>query len=298
MLNDTHFAAAYDEDNVLRIFPLAGGADIGSGRLDVGSPLGVTKEFDLEGAARLGDRVYWIGSLGRNEEGDKEKPERRIFFATQIAGAGRNRLEFVGPPDAAAGQRFFQNLLAAPALSRFGLPAAAQLGAKVEGGLNIEGLAATRDGRLIIAFRNPLVAADDAGQARRALVVTLTNPGPVVESGAAPEFENGGTLQLGGRGIRAIEFVPSSGDYLIMAGAIDATRDFALYRWTGLLTDDPVLLSTEFGTLNPEGLALLPDGRLLVLSDDGTEQVDGRDCKHKDTPAERRSFRGRIQPLS
>lgn len=293
MLDDRHFVTAYDEDNIIRVFPLAGGSEVEATRLDVGAHIGISKEFDLEGAARLGNRIYWIGSLGRNEEGDKAKPERRQLFATEIAATG-DRLAFTGSASAAAGQALFEALLGASELSQFQLPAAARLGAKMPEGLNIEGLAATRDGRLIIAFRNPLIQSANAAEPRRALVVTLANPDAAAAGTEPPHFAEAGTIQLGGRGVRSIEFVPATGDYLIVAGAIDGTRNFALYRWTGRLADTPVQLPMDFGSLNPEGLAVLADGRLLILSDDGAEQIGGHDCKDEATPATQRSFRGRI----
>jgi len=55
--------------------------------LDCNSFLGVrgkSLETDLEGAARIGDRAYWIGSHGRKKNG-KDAPNRRRFFATDIS---------------------------------------------------------------------------------------------------------------------------------------------------------------------------------------------------------------------
>lgn len=292
MLNDRVFASVYDEDNVIRLFPITGGQQ--SAQLDsVGTHLGIgDDESDLEGAARIGDRIYWIGSMGENDDGEA-KPERRRFFATDISGP--DRLALAGSQPEAQSERLFRAILAAPALQDFNLPAAAQEATKTAAGLNIEGLAATRSGGLIIGFRGPLSPLDPPGD-RRAIVVTLTNPGEVI-AGRPPQFENGGTVRLGDRGIRSIEYVPTTGDYLILAGPVDAAPNFALFRWSGNLAEDPVQLQVNLEELNPESLALLPDGRLLVLSDDGEVRVGERKCKHRDTPPEQRSFRGRIVPL-
>lgn len=293
MLDDAHFVAAFDEDNVLRVYPIAGGGDIAGSRLDVGAHLGIgTDESDLEGAARIGNRIYWIGSMGRNDEGE-DKPERRRFFATDITGSGR--LAPAGDQSAAASEQLFTAMLQAEALQRYQLSTAAQIATKTAGGLNIEGLAPTASGGLIIALRAPVHPPAAAGN-RRAIVVTLANPDEVLD-GATPRFVDAGDLQLGDRGIRSLEFRPASGDYLILAGAFDEARRFALFRWSGRLGDDPEQIELNLDPLNPEGLSLLPDGRLLVLSDDGEVQVDGRNCKSNRTPVERRSFRGRIVRL-
>lgn len=287
MLDADHFAAAYDEDNFIRVFPLAGGT--ASQPVDVAQHLGITngKEADIEGAARIGGRIFWIGSHGMNEDGTKAKPERRRLFATTIGAGGA--VEVSGSPSAAAGSSLFDALLDAFGGPPLNLRQAAQTGAKLPGGLNIEGLAATARNGLIIGLRNPLIGPDNA-----APVIFLANPEEVIDGRGAPRFEGSGTIRLGGRGIRSLEFVPGRGDYLILAGAIDGRRDFALYRWSGRLEDEPVRLPMDFGSLNPEGLTLLPDGRVLILSDDGTERVNGLECKDEDTPPERRSFRGRI----
>ena len=44
-------------------------------------------EADIEGATRIGDRIYWITSHGRNKDG-KIRPSRYRFFATSIETEG------------------------------------------------------------------------------------------------------------------------------------------------------------------------------------------------------------------
>ena len=159
--------------------------------------------------------------------------------------------------------------------------AGSRLAAEADGGLNIEGLAATSDGGLLIGFRNPL-------RARRALVVPLRNPSEVIEGrrarlGAAIE------LDLGGRGIRSIELVGSA--YLIVAGPTADQGSFALYRWSGQASEAPTLLAdlTSSGT-RPEALMAIPQSaRVQLLSDDGGMLVDGIECKK--LPKNRQSFR-------
>ena len=50
-------------------------------------PRKMTKEADLEGAARVGDVVYWISSHGRNRKGKRVEARMR-FFATKIYNDG------------------------------------------------------------------------------------------------------------------------------------------------------------------------------------------------------------------
>src|SRR5436190_11479290 len=56
-------------------------------------------ETDLEGAARIGDRIYWITSHGRNR-GGVEGGSRHRFFATTfyINSEGKVELKTVGRP--------------------------------------------------------------------------------------------------------------------------------------------------------------------------------------------------------
>ena len=46
-------------------------------------------EADIEGAARVDNRIYWITSHGRNKDG-KERPSRYALFATDIVTEGRD----------------------------------------------------------------------------------------------------------------------------------------------------------------------------------------------------------------
>src|SRR2546421_4039646 len=108
------FVVADDEQNTLRLYrsDQAGGP---VKEFDCNAFLeleGKSLEADLEAAARIGDRVYWIGSHGRNRNG-KERPNRRRFFATDLkVSDGEVTLTPVGKPykrlleDLAADSRF------------------------------------------------------------------------------------------------------------------------------------------------------------------------------------------------
>src|SRR3954471_14224711 len=115
-LDDKHFAVADDEGNTLRVYKRGEEAPVRE--YDVGKFLGNKKrtESDLEGAARVGDRIYWISSHGRNREGQVEEHRHR-FFATQIEGKKGLKLEPIG--EAYTG--LLDDLLADERLKGFGL---------------------------------------------------------------------------------------------------------------------------------------------------------------------------------
>jgi hypothetical protein len=110
-------------------------------------------------------------------------------------------------------------------LKKYELEKAEKLAPKEEGGLNIEGLTATPNGELLIGFRNPIPGG-------KALILPLTNPLDLIQK---PETEVNAIfgepieLDLGGLGIRSIEYWQVYQVYLIIAGAYDGSDQFALY---------------------------------------------------------------------
>ena len=100
-------------------------------------------------------------------------------------------------------------------------------------------------------------------------------------------------LDLGGLGIRGIDYC--EGRYLIIAGAPGEGGESRLFEWDGEGAPRGIKEVTLKG-LNPEGIAFQTDdgkGRYLLLSDDGTVEVEGQCCKDlKDQSLKR--FRGRI----
>lgn len=269
-LDGKHFIVADDEHNRLSIYRRGEPAEVGHVELD--AFLKTDKEADLEGAAQVGNRIYWIASHARNSQG-KLRPDRQRFFATEIRGA---TVEPVGRPYTA----LLTDLLAAPALAPLKLVNAASLAAEADGGFNIEGLAAAPDGSLLIGLRNPIPQG-------RALVIPLLNPAELVEGKGPARFGSVLRLDLGGRGIRSIDRVGKS--YLIAAGPPADEGLFALFRWSGKATEVPVPLKADLGALRPEALFAWPDGRLTLLSDDGGVLVGKKACKEADPS--KRTFR-------
>lgn len=275
MLDKDRFVVADDEDNVLRIYSIAAsGKPV---RVDLAPLLGGKKEADIEGAARIGDRIYWIASHGASKDGE-ERPARRRFFATDVA----NGADGVVVHAAGKASKEITQLLTNDIGQAYGLEAKARNPPESSEGLSIEGLAVRPDGSVLIGFRNPIPHG-------RALVVPLKNPSQLVaESPTAPDFGTPIEIDLGGLGIRSMELVPGKSEYIIVAGAAGKGK-FALYRWREGL--QPVRLHVDVPPgFRPEAL-MLDAGRkaMHLLSDDGDE------CKDK--PARPRTFRLLTLPM-
>jgi len=276
-LDDEHFVVASDESNVLGVFRRDRADAVAT--LPLADFLGTAAkaESDLEGAARIGERIYWITSHGRNASG-KERPERHRFFATDVVAGGTPP---VLRPAGSAQRGLLAAMLHSPALQPLDLEAAARLAPEADGGLNIEGLAATADGGLLIGLRNPL-------RQGKAPIVPLLNPAQVI-AGEPPRFGAAILLDLGGRGIRSIERVGDG--YAMVAGPVADRGDFALYRWSGAEADAPQRVAgVDFKDLRPEALFAWPQSdRLKLLSDDGGVERQGVACK--DLPPAKQAFR-------
>lgn len=275
-IGDDYFVVANDEDNVLRLYSNSrSGAALQTFVIPSLPVLPDVKhgEVDIEGAARIGNRIYWIASHGSNREA-KARPHRRRLFATDVVMAGAT------PALTEAGSAYLDLLAALDqpgAMGTFKLRNAAQMAPEAEGSLNIEGLAAAPTGALLIGFRNPLSGA-------KALLIRLENPDKVLGIGgakAAPVFGKPIELALGGLGIRSIEYVDSLKSYLIVAGPNKSDGAFKVFNWSGKDKAAPELLTIAFeGSFRPEALFALGNGKgLRVLSDDGDEKVGSGVCK-------------------
>ncbi len=272
-LDSVHFVVASDEDNILRIFEVGKGVkalrDID---LNVFLDTKKNQEADLEGAAKIGNRIYWISSHGANKNG-KHRPSRRRFFATDI------QLAPVGIPYS----DLIEDMGRYPDYRNLKLGEATQLAPESPGGLNIEGLAENPAGGLYIGFRNPIPQG-------KALLAPLLNPEGVI-AGKKAKFGAPIMLSLGGLGVRSLEYSGARKEFLIVAGRPDSQNEFKLFTWSGKISDAPKhLYSVVFGDLYPEAMAWDPShvNRLLVLSDDGGA------CQDEDSPARKSEFRGMV----
>lgn len=259
------FLAGSDDDNVLKLYR----ADAPGGplaRFDVTpwlAPADRQADGDIEGAARIGDVIYWMGSHSRNKDG-RYRPTRQRLIATRLSeGTNGFALAPVGQPCTG----LLEAMIAAPQLTRFGLSDAAGRPPEVEGGLNIEGLAAMPDGGLLIGFRSPIPQG-------KALLVPLSNPSEAV-TGKPPRFGEPRLIDLDGLGIRDVAW--SGREYFILAGRGGSGGSTRLYRWDGRSAAPKQVEHHGLRGLNPEGIALFgtpSKPRLLLVSDDGSHQVN------------------------
>jgi hypothetical protein len=289
-----------DEKPYLSTYGLGGGE-----RLDkIGLPhLGGDDEADIEGAAILGDRIVWISSNGRDGDG-KVETERFQLFASHRLNAGHHwRTDFSpsfdGLPKAirATDSDGYEPLHEAVGdLDK----QKAKLAPKKRG-FNVEGLTADRTGDiLLVGVRNPHPHAE-------AILFAIDNPTALLD-GRAHKAELGRViaLPLGDRGIRDIAWSPAHQACLIAAGQTDDEDEdgpgFALFRWNGSGTPQEIKSFREvldaYPNFHPEavtplvetsGSGLVPSRRVMVISDDGTKEVAGKECKKADKSL--RSFR-------
>ena len=277
------FVVANDEDNILRLYRSdQPGEPVKQFDFNAFLELrGKSLEADLEGAARIGDRAFWIGSHGRNIDG-KKRPNRCRLFATDITITnGDVMLTAVGRPC----KRLLEDMINDPRFEPFHFAEAAKHAPKDPGALNIEGLSATPEGHLLIGFRNPIPDG-------KALIIPLLNPNEVIERKPA-RFGQAIQLDLGGLGIR--DMACHNGIYIVIAGPWHEGGPFHLYRWMGADSRPETLPVDHFGDYHPEGIIIYPQTGLQeiqIISDDGTRMINGCPCKELKDPSQRtfRSF--------
>ena len=277
-LDDNSFIVANDEDNILRVYSAN---ESGKPRtiIDINNYFTNNpkkKEVDIEAATELNGLIYWITSHGRNKS-RKRKPERHQFFANKITNSSKPLLEQVGNSHT---QLVFKDMFQDDKLKKYELEKAEELAPKEEGGLNIEGLTATPNGDLLIAFRNPIPKG-------KALVLPLTNPLELIQKDEKEVKAILGDpieLDLGGLGIRSIEYWQIYKVYLIVAGAYDGSDEFALYWWSGNRQDTTQKIESInlLPNFRPEAVLFYPNrkNQFQLISDDGAIiRANGKECK-------------------
>lgn len=275
-LDDRRLAVADDEENSIRIYD----ADRGGAPIAVLPVTGLAEtedEIDLEAATLVGPYGLWLASHGRTKTG--YFAHSRVNMILSTAPRLESPLRIVGSA--------YRDLLTAlanePILERFELERAARIAPQLEGGLNLEGLTARREGGVIIGFRSPVPDG-------LALIVGLANPVQVVRNDAAPEFDAVHQLDLGdGRGIRGLS--EWHGRYLIIGGSPAYTTVSRLYTWDGK-SAQALPVAVDLSDYNPEAF-FTPEAReqVMVISDDGSVDHGGTPCKHLEDNAQKR-FRG------
>ncbi len=271
-VDSTHFLVADDQDSILRLYQSGNhepidtldlSAELGIPPSDVGTKDGKT---DIEGAAAIGHRIYWI--TGHSE---RWSPQRR-FFATDVIKQGKEwRIELVGTPYRGLRDDLLEDKTAIDYIKN---PELRDSNAK--NGFNIEGLAATPDGELLIGLRNPVPEG-------KALLVTLKNPHDVVVRGKPAKFGKTVPLDLGDLGIRSIDRVNDG--YLIIAGSFKDEPGHSLYRWSGIAGAKPEMLIQTIRSdpdvdFRPEALFAIPGSNdVQLLGDEGDVETKKAVCK-------------------
>ncbi|WP_428955434.1 hypothetical protein [Streptomyces sp. cg35] len=283
-----YVVVADDESNVLRLYDgSASGAPVKT--WDMSAKVGADKEIDIEGATRVGDLIYWTGSLGNNKDGEY-KADRNTVFTTSVSGSGAaTQLTY-----AHSYKKLRDQLVAWDEANgdRYGFAAGTEDGQvpKQIDGFNVEGLefAPGSTTTAYLGFRAPLVPPKDGG---KGLIVPVTNFDKVLASGAAPVFGTPIELDLGGLAVRDIR-KNSANQYLVLAGswaADDNSDPYALYQWDGVAGHAPVKRA-DLPTSDPggwESVVSVPDlsqsgQRAQLITDNGSADLYGDGTEAKD----------------
>ena len=294
MIDATHFLDGNDEQQGMRLYTRGhSGGPLQT--IDISAAIGLSTgdEADLEDAARSGNRIYVIGSHGRNKDGDLERARYR-FFAMDVAGASPSlTLTVAGYTTKLLDQMLVAANWTTPNTAVIAtLTAASNLGtstvvnlAPLAGGTNIEGLAlaptASRPKQLLIGFRSPM-------QGANAIVVSLLNGDDVLAGSTTAKFGEATLLNLGGLGIRAMTWSPLHGAVLLIAGPVDdAAGPFRLFKWSGSAADLPVIIQDITNVPSssaPESIITYPNTRdVQILFDQGDHDISGDACKDVDS---------------
>ena len=211
---------------------------------------------DLEGIAVDKDGyIYATTSYSKTEKKGRTSPNREKLVRFRIDGERVTEAELVTDLKS----RIFR-----------AFPDLAESTKRQAGGLNIEGLALSRDQKqLWFGLRSPLIN-------NQAVILALHDHAEVFNDGDIEFTEH--LLDLNGAGIRSLAYFPHLNGYLIIARQEDRKkRPFELWFWTGYPIDAPVKVKVNgIKSLNrAEGIAPLElngHGVIMILSDEGNKR--------------------------
>jgi hypothetical protein len=277
-VGDGYIVVGDDESNILRLYnTVSSGGPVKT--WDFTTEIGASS-IDIEAAARLGDTIYWTGSMGNNSDGSV-KAARSTLFTTTVSGSGASTELTLG----GVYLNLRNDLIAWDQANgdRFGFAAGAADGQipKEINGFNVEGLDFSADGgTAYLGFRAPLLPQTDRQQA---LVVPVTNLTSLVGGGGPAIFGTPMLWNLGGLSVREIRR-NASGQFLVIAGGYAEGGDFFLYSWDGNPAHQPAKLDTVVP--QPEGAweaivglpgTLANGATFQLLQDDGDVNFYGDD---------------------
>lgn len=303
---DGHLLVADDDSNQIRLYGPTFGEPVTWFDFSAQMQHPTDRAFDLEGAARADDTIYWVGSLGNSRSGNYW-PHRDVVLATDVDGSGAGTvLTFAGE---ATGFRdalveWDNSNAHEEGAGAFQFERALSDGWSAEGpnSLNVEGATIAPDGTTLwLGFRSPLVpVAQDPGvdpDGDLALIIGIENIAEVVD-GADIVVGQHHLLDLDGRAIRDLTETADGSGYLIAAGSADDTGNFAVYRWSGDPAEEPEISATPLGLEGWEGsyeafgvVPSLADGTVIrVMQDVGTLDLYGTGTEAQDLTREHMKF--------
>lgn len=296
-LDDTYMLVADDDSQIIHLY----------NRTTSGKPLrsidmspylnlrdtssdGAIRDLDIEGATRIGNRVFWLTSHSNRDSGSAS-PNRYRLFAIDVSGQGASiDFDFVG---FYGGLR--DDLIAWGQSHSYRFSNAAEDGKNPLNaeGFNIEAFSiAPNQVNAYIGFRAPLVGDN------KAVIAVLENFVGWFNNGVPntrPQIGNPIELDLGGRGIRAMEC--NSNECLIVAGSSSDDPNFAIYVWSGFAGDTLFLRQVDLSGLTPEGVIIPPNtdfsagSTVQLLSDNGLSDWYGTGIVLNEYPAAIQQFR-------
>ncbi|MBN2593879.1 MAG: DUF3616 domain-containing protein [Sedimentisphaerales bacterium] len=296
------FIVGGDEKNKLRVYDINNPGSAAIADAPIGDFLNIDlnhTEIDIEGATWFNGRIFWITSHGRNRFGQYWFSRSQFFATTVTLEAGVLNVTVDGNYT-----NLIDDLIAYDSIYNLGLAEAIgvadgridpnkipELAPKDEG-LNIEGLCAADGSSMLIGFRNPRPKSEGK---KLGLIIRLNNPEAVVLRGEAPDFSPPLGLDLDGYGIRSMEYSPTLGQYLVMAGSKKAGSERpvqVLYKYH--MATETLTRLADFPYITPEAMFQFPaSNKIHLLSDDGAILIDTPDglIQNKYLPKEQRTFR-------
>lgn len=262
LVDRSHVAVASDDYHAIIIYERGNPEPISE--YDLGDSVS-----DIEAGARLGDTIYWITSHSLNKNGE-EKKKRKLLFATRI-----------NPDGTLSGSgTVYRDLRRDISL------ALGETEETLAGRFNIEGMADTPEGHLLVGLRGPKTKYSD-----EAILVRIQNPQELISSNKRAIVSAPIALDLSdgkagtSRGIRDIARVGNR--YLIVAGPEPDgdTPKPRLFWWDGKSSKAMPGPEVDFSGMTPEAIVVWSEHEAEILSDNGGAMIDGTECSDKDPPA-------------
>jgi len=226
----------------------------------------VVGQKDLEGMTFHAGRFYVISSLS---QADEDTEAYRLLTEFSLDPTGR----FVRNERSVVIRDLMLEALKTLPDDRWFSRVAATFG--VKGGLNAEGISWVPEAgeTLVVGLRSPLwgeafgdptfgkAFALDRGQAILAFVTHPFSDRPKVR------LE---TLDLGGHGVRDIQYLPDLEGYLVIGGPVDRAPGFSLWFYRGKGAPERIRVPEFDGLCRPEAIMVVPGRReLYIFSEEG-----------------------------